>query len=122
MKQRRMFNKDVIQTDWFTDMPATTQLLYIHLSMDADDDGFIPSIKTALMHSHATKDDLSILIAKNYIIVIEEGLYLVKHWRQNNYLRSDRYKESAFADRLANFSVKEDGSYTQKTEDEINGK
>lgn len=109
-----MFSKEVIETDWFTDMPATTQLLYIHLSMDADDDGFVTNTKMAMMNAHASKDDLAILTAKNYVITLEQGLYLIKHWRQNNYLRSDRYKKSAFADRLADFDQKTDGSYTLK--------
>ncbi len=114
MAQRRMFNKDVIETDWFTDMPATTQLLYIHLSMQADDDGFVTNTKVPLLNAHAGKDDLSVLIAKNYVIKLEAGLYLLKHWRQNNYLRNDRYKPSDYADRLVGFTVKQDGSYTEK--------
>ncbi len=114
MAQRRMFNKDVIETDWFTDMPATTQLLYIHLSMSADDDGFVLNTKMAIVNSHAGPDDLKILRAKNYVIEVENGLYLIKHWRQNNYLRNDRYKPSDYADRLSNFDVRPDGSYTEK--------
>lgn len=114
MAKRRMFSKEVIQTDWFTDMPATAQLLYIHLSMDADDDGFVTSSKTAMVNAHAGKDDLSILMAKRYVIQVESGLYLIKHWRQNNYLRNDRYKKSDYADRLNDFDQKPDGSYTPK--------
>lgn len=112
MAQRRMFSKEVVETEWFTDMPATTQMLYIHLSMDADDDGFVTNTKMAMVNSHASKDDLAILFAKNYVIKVENGLYLIKHWRQNNYIRSDRYKKSDYADRLENFTVKSDGSYT----------
>lgn len=113
MAKRRMFSKDVIGTDWFTDMPATTQLLYIHLSMEADDDGFVTSVKTAMMNAHATKDDLAILTAKNYLIQLEQGLYLFKHWRMNNYIQKDRYQESPFNDRLVGFALKKDGSYTK---------
>ena len=114
MAQRRMFSKEVIEADWFTDMPATTQMLYVHLSMFADDDGFVINSKVAMMNAHATKDDLAILVAKNYVINVENGLYLIKHWRQNNYLRSDRYKKSDYADRLIGYQLKEDGSYTLK--------
>lgn len=113
MAKRRMFSKDVIGTDWFTDMPATTQLLYIHLSMEADDDGFVASVKTALMNAHATRDDLAILTAKNYLIQLEQGLYLFKHWRMNNYIQKDRYQESPYRDRLTDYSLKKDGSYTK---------
>lgn len=116
MARKRMFSRDVIGTEWFTDMPATAQMLYIHLSMDADDDGFVVNTKTAVINSHASKDDLSILLAKHYIIKVEEGLYLVKHWRQNNYIQKDRKKQSDYADRLSMFGVKEDGSYTFKSD------
>lgn len=115
MARKRMFSRDVIGTEWFTDMPATAQMLYVHLSMDADDDGFVVNTKTAVINSHASKDDLSILLAKHYIIKVEEGLYLVKHWRQNNYIQKDRKKQSDYADRLSMFGVKEDGSYTLKS-------
>ena len=114
MAKRRMFNRDVIETDWFTDMPATTQLLYIHLSMEADDDGFVTNVKSAMVNAHATKDDLSILRAKNYIIDVEEGLYLFKHWKQNNYIQRDRYQQSPYLDRLEKYELKSDGSYTLK--------
>lgn len=116
MARKRMFSRDVIGTEWFTDMPATAQMLYVHLSMDADDDGFVVNTKTAVINSHASKDDLSILLAKHYIIKVEEGLYLVKHWRQNNYIQKDRKKQSDYADRLSMFGVKEDGSYTFKSD------
>ena len=121
MSQRRMFNKDVIETEWFTDMPATAQMLYIHLSMNADDDGFVTNSKMAMVNAHASKDDLAILLAKKYVMELERGLYLIKHWRQNNYLRNDRYKKSDYADRLAAFSIKEDGSYTLKPGMDTNG-
>ena len=119
MAKRRMFSKDVIETDWFTDMPATTQLLYVHLSMEADDDGFVASSKMAMVNAHASADDLAILVAKNYVILMDEKLYLIKHWRQNNYIQNDRYIKSNYADRLADFTTKSDGSYTLKKKGEI---
>lgn len=45
MAERRMFSKTVIDSDTFLDMPPTTQNLYFHLSMRADDDGFVNSPK-----------------------------------------------------------------------------
>ena len=118
-RKRRMFNSDVIQTDWFTDMPATTQLLYIHLSMDADDDGFVTSTKAAMFNAHASTDDLAILVAKNYVIRMDDKLYLIKHWRQNNILRNDRYLPSSYSNYLDDYTMKPDGSYTLKRKDEF---
>lgn len=114
MAKRRMFNKDVIETDWFTDMPATAQLLYVHLSMEADDDGFVTNVKMAMVNAHASADDLRILKAKNYLIEVEQGLYLFKHWKQNNYIKNDRYQRSPYIDRLEDYILRDDGSYTLK--------
>ena len=45
MARRRMFSLDVVDTDRFLDMPSSTQALYFHLGMRADDDGFVASPK-----------------------------------------------------------------------------
>ena len=45
MAERRMFAKTIIDSDAFLDMPMSTQALYFHLSMRADDDGFINNPK-----------------------------------------------------------------------------
>ena len=50
MANRRMFSLDVVDTDKFLDMPATSQNLYLHLGMRADDDGFV-SIQKKLQNS-----------------------------------------------------------------------
>ena len=115
MAQKRMFDKDIVESDWFTNMPPTAQLLYFHLGMNADDDGFVANSGIALAISHAAADDLTLLCAKRYVIKIEDGLYLIKHWRKNNFLRNDRKKDSPYSDRLEKFDVKPDGSYTEKT-------
>ncbi len=109
-----MFNREVVCTDWFTGMPLTAQALYFQICMSADDDGFVTSVKTIMFVIRASQDDLAILIAKNYVIKLENGLYLIKHWRQNNYTNRDCYTKSAYADRLESFEMKEDGSYTLK--------
>ena len=114
MAQKRMFDKDITTSDWFTRMPPTAQLLYFHLGMVADDDGFVANSGIAMALAHAAKDDLTLLCAKRYVIEIEEGLYLIKHWHKNNFLRNDRKKDSPYADRLANFIIRKDGSYTEK--------
>lgn len=114
MACRRAFSPDVIETDWFTNMGASAQLLYIHLCMGADNDGFVTNIKVAKANAHASDDDLQVLIAKKFIIKVEDGLCLVKHWLQNNQLKYTN--TSPFADRLVRFSVKKDGSYTDYTE------
>lgn len=89
-----MFAKTIIDSDTFLDMSLSTQALYFHLSMRADDDGFINNPKKIQRMIGASEDDLKLLIAKNFIIPFETGIVVIKHWKIHNFIRSDRYKPS----------------------------
>ena len=112
MAERRMFAKTIIDSDAFLDMPLSTQALYFHLSMRADDDGFINSPKKIQRTIGATDDDLRLLIAKNFIIPFESGVVVIKHWKIHNYIRSDRKHDTKYLEERSMLSVKENGSYT----------
>lgn len=96
MARRRMFSMDIIDTDHFLEMPMSTQLLYFHLSMRADDDGFVSSPKRILRLIGVAEDDFKMLLAKEYIIPFQSGVCVIKHWKIHNYIRSDRYKETIY--------------------------
>ena len=88
MAERRMFAKNVIDSDLFLDMPLSTQALYFHLSMRADDDGFLNNAKKIMRTINANQNDYDLLIAKAFIIQFDDGICVIKHWRINNYLRN----------------------------------
>ena len=111
MAEKRMFSKKIIDTDWFMDMPATTQNLYIHLSMRADDDGFVSSPKRIIKLIGATDDDYRILISKKFIIPFESGICVITDWRINNYLRIDRYTETVYKQEKLSLIQNENGKY-----------
>ena len=111
MAEKRMFSKKIIDTDWFMDMPATTQNLYFHLSMRADDDGFVASPRRIVKLIGASEDDYKLLIAKKFVITFESGVCVIKDWRINNYLRSDRYTETVYQEEKHLLNVKENGEY-----------
>lgn len=67
MAKRRMFSLDVVDTDSFLDLPASSQSLYFHLGMRADDDGFVSSPKRITAMVGAAGDDLKLLIAKGFV-------------------------------------------------------
>lgn len=95
MAERRMFSKSVIDSDPFLDMPAEAQLLYFHLSMRADDDGFItPKKVMRLIGAH--DDAMKILIAKRFVIPFESGVVVIRHWKVNNLIKNDRYHETEY--------------------------
>ena len=112
MAERRMFAKTIIDSDAFLDMSLTTQALYFHLSMRADDDGFINNPKKIQRMIGAADDDLKVLIAKNFIIPFESGIVVIKHWRLHNYIQKDRYKETVYLEEKATLEVKDNKSYT----------
>lgn len=107
-----MFAKTIIDSDEFLDMPLSSQALYFHLSMRADDDGFINNPKKIQRSIGATDGDAAMLIAKKFIIPFDNGVVVIKHWRINNYLRSDRYHETVYQEEKKQLRIKENGAYT----------
>ena len=112
MAEKRMFSKRVIDSDAFLDMPLTTQALYFHLNMRADDDGFVNNPKKIKRMIGASDDDLTLLIAKRFVIAFESGVIVIKHWRMHNYIQSDRYKETAYLEEKSHLVLKENKSYS----------
>lgn len=94
MAERRMMSKKIIDTDNFLDMPQSTQYLYFHLLLRADDDGFIQSPKSIMRITGCKDDDLKLLVAKGFVIGFETGVIVIRHWRIHNYVQSDRYSKS----------------------------
>lgn len=107
-----MFAKTIIDSDAFIDMPLSTQALYFHLSMRADDEGFINNPKKIQRMVGATEDDLKLLIAKNFIITFESGVIVIKHWKIHNYIRADRLTKTAYEEEKMLLTTKDNGSYT----------
>ncbi|MBO1105040.1 DNA replication protein [Enterococcus faecalis] len=116
MAERRMFAKTIIDSDAFLDMPLSTQSLYFHLSMRADDDGFINNPKKIQRMVGCGDDDLKLLIAKRFILVFDSGVIVIKHWKIHNYIRNDRYKPTLYQEEKAELVEKNSKAYTFKTE------
>lgn len=112
MAERRMFAKTIIDSDAFLDMPQSTQLLYFHLSMRADDDGFINNPKSIMRNVKCNDDDLTLLAAKKFIINFGSGIVVIKHWKIHNYIAKDRYKETKYKQEKSMLSLDENNSYT----------
>jgi hypothetical protein len=111
MAERRMFAKTIIDSDTFLDMPLSTQCLYFHLGMRADDDGFINNPKKIQRMTGCGDDDLKLLIAKQFIIPFESGVVVLKHWKVHNYIRSDRYKETMYREEKAMLETAKNKEY-----------
>ena len=110
MADKRMMSKSVIDTDIFLDMPASTQCLYFHMLLRADDDGFLKNAKTIMRTVGASPDDVKLLIAKQYLIPFDTGIMAIKHWRIHNYIKKDRYKPTD-CEEIKLLEVNEKGEY-----------
>ena len=107
-----MFAKTIIDSDAFLDMPLSAQALYFHLSMRADDEGFINNPKKIQRMIGAADDDMKVLLAKNFVIQFESGVIVIKHWKIHNYIRADRLNKTAYEDERSMLEVKNNGAYT----------
>lgn len=112
MAERRMFAKTIIDSDAFLDMPQSSQLLYFHLSMRADDEGFINNPKSIMRNVRCTEEDILQLINKKFIIPFESGIVVIKHWKIHNYIAKDRFKPTKYQDEKSGLALDENNSYT----------
>ena len=112
MANKRMFNIKIVDSDAFLDMPLSAQALYFHLNMRADDDGFVGNPKRIKNLIGASDDDLKLLIAKRFLLIFEDGVIVIKHWRIHNTIAKDRYKKTVYTDELKQLGIKENKAYT----------
>ena len=106
-----MISSKVVDTDNFLDLPATSQNLYFHLLMHADDDGFLGNPKTITRSIGAHQDDLKLLIEKGYLFVFEDGAIAIKDWFIHNYIPKDRYHETVYKEDKKKLEVTETQQY-----------
>lgn len=113
MAERRMFAKSIVLSDAFLDMPMSARCLYFTLGMFADDDGFVNNPKSIIRQIGATEDDMKVLMMKKFVIAFESGVIVIKHWRINNFLRSDRHHSTNYKEEMALLGTDENGAYTE---------
>lgn len=114
MPEKRMFSKVVTDTDAFMEMPLSTQALYFHLSLHADDDGFVGNPKRIQKLIGASDDDAKILVAKRYVLAFDSGIIVIKHWRIHNYIQKDRYKETTYVEEKSTLALDSKNAYVEK--------
>lgn len=116
MAERRMFAKSIIDSDAFLDMPLSAQALYFHLSMRADDEGFLGNAKRVRSMIGASEDDFKLLIVKRFVIVFEDGITVIRHWRVHNVIQKDRFKETIYVDERSRLGFDKNKTYTECVE------
>lgn len=117
MAQRRMFSLKIVDTDAFIDMPPSSQLLYFHLAMRADDDGFVSNPKKIMRFIGCSESDYNELIEKRFVLTFSSGICVIKHWLIHNYIQKDRYMPTKYTDEKKLIKTKENGAYTECIQD-----
>lgn len=107
-----MFTKKITESDAFLEMPSSTQMLYFHFCMNADDDGFVNNPKKIQRMCSASDDDFRLLIAKSFVLAFDSGIIVIKHWKMHNYIQSDRYVPTDYTEEKSMLGLKKNKAYT----------
>lgn len=110
MAQKRMFDRAIIDTMKFMDLPISTKALYFLMGMEADDEGFVSPKKVLRIHG-GSDDDIKVLISKEFLIPFESGVVVITDWNKNNWLDSRRIRETEYKKEKSLLSLTEDKTY-----------
>ena len=112
MARSRMINKALISKDCFLQLSCATQLLYFHLCLNADDDGFVDNAITLIKQLPVTVADLKTLIERGYVILLEDYLYVITHWRMHNRIDKNHYIGTAYVDYMKKLFLDDNNVYS----------
>lgn len=122
MAKRRMLSIPIVETDKFYRLSAATQAFYMHLNLNADDDGIVDKVNLIMNQMRLQKKYYRELVDGGYIIELDEGLVVITHWHQHNKIRKERYVEGEYQDRLLSLSLQENGRYIKGKQDILGDK
>lgn len=111
MAGRRCLSSKITESDSFYSLPESAQALYLHLNMQADDDGFINNAASVSIRFKSGAAALKKLVEKRFLLKFDD-IYVIKHWRISNSLKNDRLKPLAYASIAMQIWVKANKSYT----------
>lgn len=114
MAKRRMFSLDIVDSDTFLDLPVSSQALYFHLGMRADDRGYVAKARAVIKMIGASLGDLEALVNKKFVLLRDNGLILIKGWKINNCIQPTRLVETTYTEDLMKLFYDENNSYTEK--------
>lgn len=112
LAERRMLSKTLLMSDRFSSLTAREQMLYVYMSLEADDDGFLGNAKIFMRIVGCTRKNLDKLEELGYIIRFPSGIVVITHWRMNNAIRSDRYTPTVYVREKAMLTCSRSGVYS----------
>ena len=100
-----MFSKDITNTDKFLDLSLSAQAVYFHLGVNADDDGFVSNPRSIIRSMGATNKDAEQLVSEGFVIPFASGVVVITHWKENNFIRNDRYTPTIHQEELQQLTL-----------------
>lgn len=119
MAEKRMFARSIVSSDAFITMSPTAQCLYFQLNLSADDDGVVNNPISIMRTVGAEEKDFEELVERKFLILLESGVYVIKHWNINNNIRADRKRESTYKKELSELKKQENGAYTTANDSQM---
>lgn len=119
MAEKRMFARSIVSSDAFITMSPTAQCLYFQLNLSADDDGVVNNPISIMRTVGAEEKDFGELVERKFLILLESGVYVIKHWNINNNIRADRKRESTYKKELSELKKQENGAYTTANDSQM---
>lgn len=110
MAQKRMFDRAIIDTDKFMDLPMSGKAIYFLLGMEADDEGFVSYKKVLRIHG-GNEDDVKVLVAKGFLIMFPSGVVVVTDWNKNNWLDNRRTRPTEYQTEKSLLTLTEEKMY-----------
>ena len=117
MARRRMLSIALMESDGFYDLCPMTQLLYVHLNLNADDDGLVDKVRSIMRTLKASSKNQKQLIEEGYIIELSPKVIAITHWRQHNPIKSDRYTPTTYGGLMKLLGRDENSIYFKLSED-----
>ena len=81
--------------------------------MVADDAGFVGNVLSIQRMVGCNSDDITLLVARKFLIQFPDGVFVIKHWKiNNNSLSLQHYKPTEYQEDLQSLYIKGNQAYT----------
>lgn len=111
MAKRRMVSVDVIETDRFARLTPSSQSIYLHMILNADDDGFVDNVESLMRVYGIERRYYRELVARGYVIEFDTDVSVIVDWRRMNKVRPDRYSPTEYQQELKTLTLDEKDRY-----------
>lgn len=111
MAERRMIAKTVLHSPSFLAMPVAAQMLYVHLELFADDDGFVATPLQVVRMMGIQKRFYQVLIDQGFVIPFDSGVCVLCHWHQQNQIQPSRHKATIYEEEMSCLSLANNKAY-----------